>query len=284
MPDPELSPDPDRHRDSALGHYRADDDIVLPPAPGQSTDGELEWNSGQRSQAANDSGSEGGTGKVGLAIGAALLAGAIAIGSWFAISSSSVEQEHPNWQHVAAATEASQSGAAQVVMIDNAGDVQLLPAIEVARQDADRDATRKVRSALARGDLFAATAALQAAQTIPTGDPDLKPPQIQPNSDLEAALKDSGNELFEIQLFDCCDEDGDVVEILVNDAPFATVPILHEGVTLAIPLASGTNTVTVRGVHDGGGGITVSFKTSRGNYFCQSMRVGEDHRMGVIVK
>jgi hypothetical protein len=54
--------------------------------------------------------------------------------------------------------------------------------------------------------------------------------------------------------------------------------------TLAIPLGSGTNTVTVRGVKDGGGGITISFKTSRGNYFCQSMRVGEEHRMGVVVK
>lgn len=268
-----------------MGHYRADDDIELPPMPGESSTGELKWNSAGGSQPLNDSGSSPGSGKTGLAIGAALLAGAIAIGGWFAIGGSgSAEQEHPNWQHVAAATEASQLGSAQVVMIDNAGDVQVLPAIEISRQDADGVNTRKVRSAVGRGDLFAATAALQAAQSIPIGDPDLKPPQIQPNSDLEAALKDNGKELFEIQLFDCCDEDGDVVEILVNDASFATVPILHEGMTLAIPLGSGTNTVTVRGVKDGGGGITISFKTSRGNYFCQSMRVGEEHRMGVIVR
>ena len=131
-----------------------------------------------------------------------------------------------------------------------------------------------------------ANAALQAAQKMPSAsqNPDVTPPQIAADSELAAALSDGRQELFQIELFDCCDEDGDIVEVIVNGTSFATVPIMHGGTMLSIPLQSGSNTVTIRGVKDGGGGVTLSFRTSRGEYFARAMRVGEQYQMEVVVR
>jgi hypothetical protein len=59
---------------------------------------------------------------------------------------------------------------------------------------------------------------------------------------------------------------------------------MHGGQVLSIPLGSGNNTVTIRGVRDGGGGITLSFRTSRGEYFARPLRVGEQYQMGIVVR
>ena len=104
------------------------------------------------------------------------------------------------------------------------------------------------------------------------------------NSDLAAALNDGRTGLFRIELFDCCDEDGDIVELDVNGALFATVPIMHQGTKLSIPLQRGNNTISIRGVKDGGGGVTLSFRTSRGDYFARYMAVGEEYQMNVVVR
>ena len=38
--------------------------------------------------------------------------------------------------------------------------------------------------------------------------------------------------------------------------------------------------MTIRGVKDGGGGVTLSFRTSRGEYFAQAMQVGQEYPDG----
>ena len=70
----------------------------------------------------------------------------------------------------------------------------------------------------------------------------------------------------------------------MNGKSFAAVPIMHQGTMLSIPLDRGSNTITVRGVKDGGGGVTLSFRTSRGEYFARYMAVGEEHHMSVVVQ
>jgi hypothetical protein len=219
-------------------------------------------------------------------VGAGVLITAIVAGGWYMMRGSSAERAHPNWQHVAAAAAASDADSSQLVHLDTAGNSQVLPTIEVSAADLDRSTTREVRAALRRNDLMKANAALQAAQKMPSAsqNPDVTPPQIAADSDLAAALSDSRQELFQIELFDCCDEDGDIVEVIVNGSSFATVPIKHSGTMLSIPLQSGSNTVTIRGVKDGGGGVTLSFRTSRGEYFARAMRVGEQYQMEVVVR
>ena len=119
----------------------------------------------------------------------------------------------------------------------------MLPSIEVSAADLDRSSTRQIRTALRRNDLMMAKAGLQAAQKMPSAsqNPDVTPPQIAADSELAAALSDGRSELFQIELFDCCDEDGDIVEVIVNGTSFATVPIMHGGTMLSIPLQRGNN-------------------------------------------
>ena len=280
MPDSDISPIPDSPEPQREVHYRAEDDIELPPMP------EAESASPVGPSWSDDKGSGSKSKGLSSLVGSAVLIAAIVAGGWYFIQSGSAEKSHPNWQHVVAAADASDSDSSQLVQLDTAGNAQVLPTIEFSAADLDRTTTREVRSALRRNDLMTANAALQAAQKTPSAsqNPDVTPPQIAADSDLAAALIDGRQELFQIELFDCCDEDGDIVEVMVNGASFATVPIMHNGTMLSIPLQSGSNTVTIRGVKDGGGGVTLSFRTSRGEYFARAMRVGEQYQMEVVVR
>lgn len=214
------------------------------------------------------------------------VAATIAFAGWIFYQGQSAEKQHANWKHVAAATEVSaQSSGTLLTHVDSAGKVQSVQDIEVGRDDRDFVTTSAVRRALFVGDNQSATAAWQDAQeTRASTDLSLQSPEIAPGSKLETELKWHRQEFFKVHLFDCCDEDGDVVDILVNGNVFATVPITHKGMTLSIPLRPGNNTITMRGVKDGQGGITVSFATSRGNYYCRAMRVGEEYTMGVVAR
>jgi len=54
------------------------------------------------------------------------------------------------------------------------------------------------------------------------------------------------------------------------------VPITNSGIILTLPLANrGTTQVSIRGIHDGGGGITVACETSQGTGFVRVLQVGE---------
>lgn len=275
MSDRDLSPQSDSPQPPGAGHYRADDDIELPPLAGDDSTAHAgtEWSGEQDAPAKPNS--------LASYLGGATIIAALAVGGWFAFAGSSAEVSHPNWRHVAAATESD-----QLIHLDSSGASQTRATMEVASADRDRGATRQVRAALRRGDVVTATAHLQAAQTLPgaSQNPDVRPPELVADSELARAIQDGDQELFQIELFDCCDEDGDIVEVIVNGSHFATVPILHEGAKLSIPLARGSNSVTIRGVRDGGGGVTLSFRTSRGDYFARSMRVGQEHQMGVVVR
>jgi len=218
-------------------------------------------------------------------LGGAVLTAGILIGGLGLLPGGSDESQHPNWQHVTAATDASKAGMSQLVHLSAAGTTETVKSVEVTSVDADRTLTWEIRQALLRGDLGGATRTLQAAQRIPASpDGDVQLPDLAADADLVRALKDGRKELFQIELFDCCHEDGDVVEVLVNGSHFATIPIMNAGTLLSIPLGSGNNAITVRGTRDGGGGVTLSFRTSRGDFFARHLRVGEAYQLGVVVQ
>ena len=217
-------------------------------------------------------------------LGTALLSVAILMAVGWLYSGSAVESNHPEWSRVSTATAASTPDSVGIVQVESNGTEQVVPAIEVSYRDIDRGSTRTVRTALFRGDLVTATKNLQAAQGLDPAAALVELPDLTTNAPLQTLLKDRSNELFEVHLYDCCDEDGDVVEVLVNEAPFATVPIHHQGTIIAIPLHRGMNSIGIRGVADGGGGITVGFRTSRGDFYCGAMTQGQEHRLGVVVK
>ena len=57
--------------------------------------------------------------------------------------------------------------------------------------------------------------------------------------------------------------------------------LTNAGSTISVPLSSGITALTITGVEDGGGGITMQFSTSRGDYFAQDIAVGQQIHLGV---
>ena len=88
---------------------------------------------------------------------------------------------------------------------------------------------------------------------------------------------DSGNvKFFSITVLDNLDEDGDVVKIKVNNMDLGDVLLTNAGSTISVPLSSsGNDTLSVIGVKDGVGGITVTFRTSKGDFYSKVMQPGE---------
>ncbi len=262
----------------AASHQVADDDIALPPAVESAAAGASDDQSGRPTDQPQRK--RGGTlVTLGLVIAAAL---AVA-GSWY-FGSSSAEVNHPNWPHVIAATEAADAGEGSLVRVDEEGSEQVTSEILVSADDLDTETTEAVRQSIQQNDPQAVVAQIQAAQQLPDAnvEPEIAP--VTPGSELHQDIEQGRVKFYQMQLFDCCDEDGDVVEVVVNGQSFMTVPIFHEGATVSIPLQPGANSVAIRGVEDGGGGITVSFQTQEGHYFSRRLRVGQTHEVGVIVQ
>lgn len=83
-------------------------------------------------------------------------------------------------------------------------------------------------------------------------------------------------EFFVLQLEDNCVVDGDIVAVQSNGFPSTTVTLAKNAKTIVIPKTPGQPlTVTVVGVHDGGGGITVGASTSTGPIALPVLRPGE---------
>lgn len=217
-------------------------------------------------------------------LGMAVVTAGILLGGFGLWSGGTDESQHPNWQHVQAATDASTTNANPLTRVKANEPTSISASIEVAAADVNRSATRKIRSALQRNDITAANIALQAAQRTSSPETGVVTPDLHDDPNLALALEQGRKELFQIELFDCCQEDGDVVAIIVNGSPFATVPIMNAGTLLSIPLSSGENTITIQGTQDGRGGVTLSFRTSRGDFFAGRMRVGEAYQLGVTVQ
>ena len=113
------------------------------------------------------------------------------------------------------------------------------------------------------------------------------PERYQPRltQGLRNEIATGDTKFFHIHLRDSCRNDGDVVEILINGQPTFLVPITNAGATLSVPLTRGNATViSVRGVYDGGGGITVACRSSRGEGFVRVMANGDIQAVGVIIK
>ncbi|MEM7315502.1 MAG: hypothetical protein AAF497_20355, partial [Planctomycetota bacterium] len=263
MADPEIRPQSDSAGPHGA-HYQAADDIELPPLDDGSDEGSRNENEAKTANKGMPS-----------LLGSVVLLAAVCVGGWFLWGGRS-ESDHPNWQHVAAASDASEDNQNVVVQLSSSGDTQIAKTIKTSSMDADRGTTRKVRAAL-RSDVTEAQNILEAAQ-----GPGVTLAALASNPELVTALKNGRQEFFEVYVFDCCDEDGDVVEILLNGKLFATVPITHDGTSVTLPLEKGSNDVAMRGIRDGGGGVTVSLRSSRGDYYCRSMRVGQEYHMEVV--
>lgn len=278
MPERELAADSQGPRKGVAGASMSSDEIELPAAlagmpEGQAARTELPKVDGSRRRL-------NGSGGLGWLVGSALILGALIGGGLYWLPGGS-ETGHANWQHVAAAAQASTPNHNNLTCVDLANQASSVTAIELTASDQDLEATQQLRAALANNDADAAVAAL-----TPSGpsksDVAISPSALQ-QPELIASIREQRTELYRIELFDSCDEDGDAVEIVVNNSVFATVNLQHKGTPIVIPLSTGTNSIVVRATQDGGGGVTVMFRTSKGDFFARDMTPGEDHRIEVVV-
>jgi len=96
---------------------------------------------------------------------------------------------------------------------------------------------------------------------------------------MKKKINDEDLKVYSITLFDDCAEDGDVVRVSVNNLNLGDVLLTNAGSTIYVPLSSGYNRLTVTGVKDGRGGITVTFQTSQGLFYSKVMQPGESVTM-----
>lgn len=100
--------------------------------------------------------------------------------------------------------------------------------------------------------------------------------QISPDTGPQIAAKvNSGQtKFYDVQVWDTCAEDGDIVDVIVDGAVFATVTLMHSPTKVSIPCGPGT-TVSIGARIDGGGGVTLGAKTSAGQYFTPILYPGD---------
>lgn len=126
-----------------------------------------------------------------------------------------------------------------------------------------------------------APAESRASSPLPIVPPELiSPAAAAPQSVLtsmgQQAVRSDGWSIFSMRLIDDVDQDGDVVQILVDGVPVSYLSLTHGGATLEIPLKKGeSHRVTVLAVRDGVGGVTLGLQTSAGNVVSRRMLVGE---------
>ncbi|EGQ7948225.1 hypothetical protein J7X21_001990 [Vibrio parahaemolyticus] len=77
-----------------------------------------------------------------------------------------------------------------------------------------------------------------------------------------------------VTVWDNLAEDGDVIEVSAGGMT-RTVPILNEPTTIVVPYSIDSAQIKIRGIRDGGGGITVAARTANGSLPLPPMSEGE---------
>lgn len=212
-----------------------------------------------------------------------LLAGATLLAALGFVQMSGGESSRDNWIHHQQATRHADNDGLGIKFVSPSGPAEFVNGIPFAPPDIDQDTTRGFLAARTRD---------RAEQVMQDAQPQLVDPAFVDELPVEPAVPSLSNGLaseimtgdtrfFHIFLFDSCYEDGDVVDVKINGLRFATVRLTNAGVTLSVPMNSAT-TVSVAGVYDGGGGITVACRTSRGEGFIRVMNEGHEQVLASV--
>lgn len=234
--------------------------------------------------------------RIGIAIGGLLAC--LAVASQILPSGVMEEKAHKNWQYVQLATDQTlaANGETRIVVLGSDKQPKVATSLGMGKQQEDTSTGASVVQAIQQGSSRDAVNAIVAAQIIPdvpnpptdsaTGQKfvgRIMAPTITEGMKQELISGDVN--FFHLFIFDCCAEDGDVIDVKIDGQTFATVPITHAGATLSIPMANGRVTaLAVQGVHDGGGGITVAFGSSEGDAFLGVLDVGQTIPLGVVTR
>lgn len=173
-------------------------------------------------------------------------------------------EDHANWKY----HEGVSKG--EVAKVSREGK-QVINTVGIGTADLATEVESKVKAALAQGDNSSARDLITGGAVAPDGE-------AQPDLDakLVEQIKSGEVRLYNITLWDTCAEDGDVAEILVDGKPFRRIGLFNARQEVVIPLPPGKPTqIVIRGIVDGGGGITLGCQTSKGEHFAQVMTPGQ---------
>lgn len=173
-------------------------------------------------------------------------------------------EDHANWKY----HEGVSKGEVAKVSRDGK---QIINTVGIGAADLATEVESKVKAALAQGDSGAARDLITGGAVAPDGKP-------QPDLDgkLVEQIKSGEVRLYNVTLWDTCAEDGDVAEILVDGKPFRRIALFNARQDVVIPLPPGKpSQISIRGIVDGGGGITLGCQTSQGEHFAQVMMPGQ---------
>jgi len=222
-----------------------------------------------------------------------LLALALAVGTaLFGGPGPKSEEAHLNYsKHIQPLEEANAASGDQMVRkVTRTGRWTHQKEVEVGSPL--RAPTKLIRELLVSGEGAQAQAEFADMQRVP--DLDVMPnvpgqpktvqrPTLTPG--MQADLASGDADLYRLYLYDNCAEDGDIVDVYIDGVRFCTVPITHAGSTLTVPATRGkTHVVQLRGIYDGGGGITVAFRSSEGDYFTERMAVGQTQTVALVAR
>ncbi|HTS26632.1 MAG TPA: hypothetical protein VMH81_12220 [Bryobacteraceae bacterium] len=123
-----------------------------------------------------------------------------------------------------------------------------------------------------------------ARQAAQRGEP--IPGITNPSPALIDAVKNGKVTFYAVRAYDTCAEDGDVVTLrLPIGGEIGPIPLTIAGTVVSIPVVEGQPAaVTVVGVRDGVGGITVGVQTSGGVWYSKVMAVGETENMALSIR
>lgn len=94
-------------------------------------------------------------------------------------------------------------------------------------------------------------------------------------ADISAQIEAGQTVLKSFSVYDDASEDGDVVSININGYT-RTVPLRRVPTNITVPVStSGQNAVTITGVKDGGGGVTLGIRYADGTLLSPNLAVGQ---------
>jgi hypothetical protein len=174
------------------------------------------------------------------------------------LNSESEEAKSPNWSlH----EKAGQGPSGRLVNETGA----VVPNIGLSRADEN---PKLLAQAKASADPLQMAQVIQAQQ----------PPNVQISPDIgpqiSAKVNSGQTKFYDVQVWDTCAEDEDIVDVMVDGSVYATVTLMHARTTVTIPCGPGT-TVSIGARIDGGGGVTLGAKTSVGQYFTPILNPGD---------
>ncbi len=90
------------------------------------------------------------------------------------------------------------------------------------------------------------------------------------------AFKNEEMELYRVSVSDFLDEDGDMIQVDINNIPYKRISLVHDEQSIPMPVYKNKpQTIKITALKDGKGGVTVGLRTHQGEIQTNVLEVGK---------